>query len=360
MPKVASLAYPGLSLHLDKQDWYFKLPNGSEIWLLGLDDKERTEKVLGMEFATIAFNECSELSWGSVEMALTRLAQNCLKSDGRELRLVAYFDCNPPGKAHWTYRYFVLKINPESRQPLNEPERVAWLQMNPNDNRENLPDSYFRTLEGLSGAKRKRFLRGDFADDIDGALWTADGIDARRLFDLPELSRIVVAVDPSGASGPEDYRSDEIGIVCAGMIAGKPFDKPEIIVLDDATLRGSPAQWARKAVATHDLWDADAIVGETNYGGAMVGATIKNERQNLRYIEVRASRGKHVRAEPVAGLFEDGRLWFGGEFEELEDQLCGFLTSGYIGERSPDRADSMIWAVTELLGGTSSYTLENL
>ena len=355
VPAVMRIAYPSVPYTIDKTDWVVRLPNGAEIWLLGLDDKNRVEKILGKEYATLYFNECSQLSWASVEVALTRLAQGCRKSDGRDLKLLAIFDCNPPGKAHWTYRHFALKQSPSAKTPYAFPDSLAWLQMNPDDNRENLPDSYFRTLEGLSGAARKRFLRGEFSDDMDGALWTPDSIERGRLEDAPPLSRIVVAVDPSGAAGAEDFRSDEIGIVVAGLLVERKDGKPQVAVLEDATLRGSPAEWSAMAARCYRQWKADAIVGEANFGGAMVEAIIKDACKEARYIAVKASRGKHVRAEPVAALAEEGRAYFVGQFAGLEDQLCGFLASGYIGDRSPDRADAYIWAASELIGNDSPY-----
>lgn len=355
IPKVMELAYPGVPYHIDKTDWIVKFDNGSEIWLLGLDDKKRTEKVLGKEFATLYFNECSEISAGSVEIALTRLAQNCVKHDGRPLKLLSIFDCNPPGRAHWTYQHFIAKTELTSKKPFAHPETVAHLQMNPADNEANLPPSYFRTLEGLSGAARKRFLYGVFAEDTAGALWTQSGIDNARGSTPKRLRRIVVAVDPSGCSGPEDYRSDEIGIIAMGM------DSDGVgWVLEDATLRGSPTQWGAKATQLYRKWGADKLVAEKNYGGAMVKAVIEATDKRVPVSLVNASRGKHVRAEPIATFMDDGRFKFAGDFPELEDQLCGFLSSGYIGARSPDRADACIWAATELLGGASPYTLDNL
>lgn len=344
LPTVVSVCYPGLPYNIDKTDWVVTLPNGSEIWLLGLDDKERTEKILGFEFATIYFNEASQISWASVEKALTRLAQNCSKLDGRPLKLLTIFDCNPPGKAHWTYKHFILKMMPDSKQPYAYPDSVVWLQMNPDDNRANLPESYFRTLAGLSGAARKRFERGEFADDLEGALWAQAEIDAGRKNLPAKFRRIVVAVDPSGTSGPEDYRSDEVGIV----VVGEGFDG-HAYVLEDCSLRAKPEQWARKVVGAYHRWEADRIIAEKNFGGGMVEAVIRTADRNVPVRMVHASRGKVVRAEPVSGLYEQGKVHHVGTFEDLEDQLCGFLASGYIGDSSPDRADALIWAVSELL-----------
>ena len=356
IPAVLKAAYPGAKFSLNKTEWVFTFANGSEIWLLGLDESpERVEKVLGKEYATLYFNESSQLAWGSVETALTRLAQQCTKSDGRLLKLLSIFDCNPPGRAHWTYQHFKLSLDPTSKKPFAYPETVGYLQMNPDDNKENLPPSYFRTLKGLSGAKRKRFLDGNFTEDAAGALWTAASIDNARSKKPARLTRIVVAVDPSGCSGPEDYRSDEIGIVVLGL------DRDGVAhVLEDATMRGSPTEWGAKSTQLYRKWGADKLVAEKNYGGAMVKAVIEATDKSVPVSLVNASRGKHVRAEPIATFTDDGRLKFAGDFPELEDQLCGFLSSGYIGANSPDRADACIWAATELLGGASPYTWDNL
>ena len=355
IPKVMEIAYPEVDYTIDKTDWIIKFPNGAEIWLLGLDDKKRTEKVLGKEFATLYFNECSEISWDAVEIAFTRLAQNCYKSDGRPLKLLSIFDCNPPGRAHWTYRHFTLKQDPTSKKPFAYPETIGVLQMNPDDNVENLPASYFRTLKGLSGAARKRFLDGEYAEDAAGALWTQAGLDSIRGPRPARFKRIVVAVDPSGAAGPEDYRSDEIGIIVAGLDSD---DKAWC--LEDGTMRGSPTQWGAKATNLYKKWEADKLVVEDNFGGELVRTVIQATDKSVPVSRVKASKGKHVRAEPISGHTDNGRVGMAGDFPDLEDQLCGFLSSGYIGARSPDRADAFIWAMTELLSGALPYTLDHL
>ena len=356
IPAVLKAAYPGAKFTLNKTEWVFTFANGSEIWLLGLDESpERVEKVLGKEYATLYFNESSQLAWGSVETALTRLAQQCVKSDGRPLKLMSIFDCNPPGRAHWTYQHFMLGLDPTSKKPFEYPDTIGWLQMNPDDNRVNLPASYFRTLKGLSGAKRKRFLDGNFTEDAAGALWTQASLDAIRGPQPARFTRIVVAVDPSGCSGPEDYRSDEIGIIVAGLDSdGKAW------CLEDGTMRGSPTQWGAKTTQLYRKWGADKVVVEDNFGGELVRTVIEATDKSVPVTRVKASRGKHVRAEPISGHTDNGRVGLAGDFPDLEYQLCGFLVSGYIGARSPDRADAFIWALTELLGGPAPYTLDNL
>jgi len=349
LPKVMELCFPGVweRSHLDKTDWYLKLPNGSEVWFGGLDEKERTEKILGQEYATVYLNECSQIPFASREMAMTRLAQNT------PLRLKAYYDCNPPGMAHWTYRLFIEHRDPNSRQMLAKPADYAAVMMNPKDNAENLSASYLEQLQGMSGAMQRRFWLGQFADMSESALWTMELIDQQRIVDgkAPDMVRIVVAVDPSGASGDEDERSDEIGIVVCGLGKdGKGY------ILEDLSGRMGPAQWGAAAVSAYDRWDADCIVAEENFGGAMVQATIRSASSDpdrktglpVAYRAVKASRGKIVRAEPIAALFDQQKVYMVGFFPELEDQMCALTTAGYVGSKSPDRADALVWGLTSL------------
>lgn len=349
LPKVLAECFPGVAdrSRLDKTDWFMTLPNGSEVWFGGLDDKERTEKILGQEYATMYLNECSQIPWASRNMAMTRLAQNT------PLRLKAYYDCNPPGMAHWTYRLFMEKRDPDRRTAVLNPQNYTAMIMNPKDNEENLPPSYLEELQNMSEAMRRRFLLGQFADTSDSALWTLELLDQQRIVDdkTPEMVRIVVAVDPSGAAGDEDIRSDEIGMVVCGLGKdGRGY------ILEDISGRMAPAQWGKAAVSAYDRWGADCIVAEENFGGAMVaevirGAASNPERKtggNIPYRAVKASRGKIARAEPIAALFEQQKVSLVGYFPEMEDQFCAMTTAGYIGSRSPDRADAAIWALASL------------
>lgn len=364
MPKVLKLCFPDLRARFDKTDFYLELPNGSQIWIGGLDDKERVEKILGAEYVTLYFNESSQIPWGSVEMAMSRLAQKCeldpeiAKATGRtHLALKAYFDCNPPSKLHWSYALFRAKLKPGTKEALPNPDDYVEMKVNPSDNAENLPAEYFEVLASMSAAKRLRFEAGEWATEVNGALWTLDdrtaddgrvipGIDSTRMAkaDIPEMRRIVVSVDPSGTKG--DDSGDDIGIVVAGLgVDGRAY------VLEDATCNMSPEGWARRVVDRYHHWGADRIVAERNFGGDMVRSIIMTADKRASYKEVTASRGKSVRAEPVAALYEQGRVSHVGEFPDLEDQLCNFTASGYIGDKSPDRADAMVWALTELMLG---------
>jgi len=340
MPKVFKLCFPGITYDLNKSDWYMSLPNGSRILFGGLDDKQRVEKILGQEHSTIYLEECSQISYEARNMAMTRLAQNS------GLPLKAYYSANPPTVGHWTYRMFELGLEPKSGERLNDPSAYASMRMNPGDNRENLPAEYLEELAALPAKERRRFLEGEYLSQVDGALWSLDAIKRVKLEDLPAMKRVVVAVDPSGCQGDDDWRSDEIGIVVAGLGQdGVGY------VIEDGTMRDSPEKWARRVIELFDKHQADMILGETNYGGAMVQLTVRTARPSAPFKMVTASRGKHVRAEPVAALYEQGKVRHAGHFPDLEEQLCAFSSAGYEGAKSPDRADAMVYALTELMLG---------
>ena len=344
-PKVMKAVFPTVKYELNKSDWFVRFSNGAEIWFGGLDDKERTEKILGTEFASIYFNECSQIPYNSRSMAMTRLAQLVYDNDGNPLPLRAYYDENPPDKGHWTYKLFKLKQDPESKQALPDPDNYAFMQLNPGDNQENLSADYIKTLEALPPRLRKRFLEGEFRDANPNALFTEEMFERWRVIDedLPDMLRVVVAVDPSGADDTDNIDNDAIGINASGLgLDGKGY------VLHDLTCKAGPAVWGKVATDAYEREEADRIVGEDNYGGAMVKFVIRTARPNTPYRSVKATRGKVVRAEPIAALFETGKCRMVGYHPELEDELIGFTTHGYMGGSSPNRADAMIWAMTDL------------
>jgi phage terminase large subunit-like protein len=212
------------------------------------------------------------------------------------------------------------------------------------DNAANLAAPFLAKIKARYEGTRlgRQELDGEILGDLPGALWTLATLDLYRLREAPKMGRIVVAVDPAVTAGEE---ADEHGVIVAGLA-----EDNRGIVLEDATLRGSPLDWARRAVSLYRSWGADCIVVEVNQGGDMVAQTIRTVDQNARIREVRASRGKHVRAEPVAALYEQGRIAHVGAFAELENQMTQFTVDGYQGDRSPDRADALVWALSELFG----------
>ena len=341
LPKVFRLCFPSVPLREYRQDGFFALPNGSEIWVGGLDDEERIEKILGKEFATIFFNECSQIPYSLVVVALTRLAQVV-----GDLKQRAYYDLNPVGKGHWTNTLFGAKLDPVSRAPLADPSDYERLFLNPADNADNLAPEYLSSLERLPERQRKRFYEGVYIDEVEGALWTYEQIEQQRVTEFPidRLTRIVVAVDPSGAADKADERRDEIGIIVAGL-----GDDGHAYVLADRSVRDSPAVWARIAVTAYHEFKADQVIAEQNFGGEMVRFVIRAADQNVPVKVITASRGKAVRADPVSALYAQKLVHHVGRFATLEDQLCAFTTAGYRGDRSPDHADALVWAISELM-----------
>jgi len=358
LPKVLRLCFPDIHYKLNKTDWYLTiyLPGGktSEIWFGGLDDKERTEKILGMEFATIYFNECSQIPYASAILALTRLAQKT-----ENLRLKVYYDFNPPSKMHWTYLLFVDKKNPMDKVKVLDPLKYGLYMINPMDNLDNLDPEYISFLKGLPEASRKRFLLGQFADDSEGALWTVELLAQNRVMghmnSLPDFLRVNVAVDPSGCEGPEDTRSDMIGITVNALgTNGHGY------VLEDLTGHYKPEVWGRIVCDAYTRHAADTVVGEVNYGGDMVRAVVQASDPNIPFKPVTASRGKVLRAQPIASLYEQNKIHHVGHFPDLEDEQCSMLQSGYVGMLSPNRLDSCVFGQTELFPMMTKKVKEGL
>lgn len=208
------------------------------------------------------------------------------------------------------------------------------------DNAANLAPSALRALEEKYAGTRlgRQELEAEILGDVQGALWTRAMFDDHRVADsgLPEMQRIVVGVDPSGGG-------DSQGIV----VAGKGVDG-RYYVIADWTCQLSPAGWGRRVIEAYRRYQADKIVAERNFGGDMVEATIRVADPAAPVKMVTASRGKVVRAEPIAALYEQGRVSHIGSHARLEDQCCSMAADGFVGDGSPDRVDALVWAMTEL------------
>lgn len=230
-----------------------------------------------------------------------------------------------------------------------------WTRGRTIDNRANLAPKFLKTiLEKYENTRLGRQeLNAEMLDDAPGSLWTRTGLDVSyrdngprlpRGFVLPNMRRVVVAIDPSGAGGDPDDGSNAVGIVVAGL-----GEDGIGYVLKDATMVASPEQWGRRVVGLYDHYKADLIVAERNFGGAMVESTIRTVSRRVNYRDVVASRGKSVRAEPVAALYEQGRVRHVGALAALEDQMVLMTPSEWLGRGSPDRLDALVWAITELM-----------
>lgn len=217
------------------------------------------------------------------------------------------------------------------------------------DNAANMPQSFIREIEDKYSGTRlgRQELEGEILDDIPGALWSREIIDNHRLREAPEdLIRVVVSVDPAASAGEG---SDETGIVVVGL--GRDQDGyARGYILEDGSLKGSPEEWARKAVSLYRKYSADKIVAEKNQGGDMVGAVIRAVDRSVPISLVHASRGKVIRAEPISALYEQGRVHHVGRFDKLEDQMCLFSVDNFrtpaLG--SPDRVDALVWGLTDI------------
>ncbi len=183
-------------------------------------------------------------------------------------------------------------------------------------------------------------LDGDYIDALQGAMFSQDAIDAYRVKELPELVRVCVGVDPAVSTNPD---SDETGIVCGGVdTEGVGY------VIRDKSDKYSPLQWARAVVASYVRHGADLIIGEVNNGGDLVEANVRSIEPNVNFLQVHATRGKQVRAEPIAALVRRGRIRFCGQFPELEEQLTEWIPSAKA-SKSPDRLDAFVWCFWALM-----------
>lgn len=337
MPDVMSKAFPDVVYDENKTDWFYKFSNGSELWIAGTDDKERIEKILGTEWATIYLNEVSQMPYNTYETLKTRL------NPPKEVKPLFLLDQNPPSMSHWSYIRYHLNQNPENKQPLSEKEvlRQVFIKMNPADNIDNISDTYLETLESMSESRKRRFLYGEYGDDSEFALWKRKWIIESRVKGRPEtLHKLVVAVDPA-TTGKET--SDDTGILVVG--ATKINNEEHYYVLGDHTYHGDVNGWGAEVIAAYQKYKADVVVGETNNGGDLVEMNIRNYDRNVKFKAVHASRGKAVRAEPVADLYRRGLVHHVGEFVELEDQMCTWTEdSGF----SPNNMDALVWAISYL------------
>ena len=214
------------------------------------------------------------------------------------------------------------------------------------DNAENLSQSALLEMQTRYAGTRlgQQELYGAILDDNPGALWSRASLEAARVKDTPYLIRVVVGIDPAVTSGED---SDSTGIVVAGFSGDGHY-----YILADYTLKASPQVWAEKAVYAFELHKADRIIAETNNGGDLVVHLLQQVKNTIPVKKVTASRGKAVRAEPIAALSEQGKLHMVGYFPELEDELCEYEPG--VSSKSPDRMDAMVWAVTELSEGSNA------
>jgi phage terminase large subunit len=241
---------------------------------------------------------------------------------------------NPSAKNHFTYTKFATAKRADT----------CYIHTTWEDNRANLSDSFITVAEQTRKDNPKRYAHifgGEWADDTGGMLWTRAIVERQRVTSHPELSRIVVAIDPAVTSNAD---SDETGIIVVGK------DSVNAYILEDLSGRYTPNQWASVAVGACKRYGC-SIVAEVNQGGDMVTQVIRNLDPSVHVKQVRATKGKYMRAEPVFALYEQGRVWHVGQFPLLENQMVMFDPDLV----SPDRVDAMVWGVSELITGKRQF-----
>lgn len=291
LPKVITMCFPDLHprLEYNNQDYFIKFPNGSELWIAGLDDKTRTEKILGKEYSTIFFNESSQIPFNSVNVALTRLAQK------NGLMKKAYFDENPPQKSHWSYSVFILGKDPETWEDKDKTKYASML-MNPQDNIENIDGDYItEILDNLSPEEKARFKDGIFANAAEGAIYYA--------FDRDKHCQIIDSrqTPPKGGC---DFNVDPI-TACMGY-----YQNDKIYIDDEVYLRNSNTfELANKMF---EKWNSIELFPDST-GSARKTSATKTDHQILRdkgFI-VKNIPNPHVkdRQNCVNWLLSQGRLF---------------------------------------------------
>ena len=222
------------------------------------------------------------------------------------------------------------------------------------DNASNLAKTFLKKIVNRYEGTRlgRQELNAEILGDLPGALWRLGDIDAYRVNEIPNnIRRTVISVDPA-ITNTED--SDYHGIIASGV-----SDENIGYVFEDASITGTPLDLARAAIQLYNKYSADCIVVEVNQGGDMVAQTIRSVNPNVKIQEVRASKGKHIRAEPVAALYEQGRVKHVGAFPDLETQMSLMTTSGYEGDDSPDRLDALVWGLISLFPTMVSHEIKH-
>lgn len=314
----------GVQQHFNILDKEIKTPGGGVIIFQGMQD-HTADSIKSLESFDVAWiEEGQTISSRSLE-----LLRPSLRAPGSEIW------------ASWNPRNASDPIDTFFRGPTPFPGSIC-LKANYDSN----PWFTAELEEERSHDERSNPVRyahiwlGEYEPAAVGALFDRLTLHRNRRHEPPTLKRIVVAVDPNISSEPG---ADETGVIVCGLGEdGRGY------VLEDATVKGGPTDWARRAVVMFDKWDADGVVIETNQGGEMCRLTLRTVRPTLPVVEVHATRGKHVRAEPIAALYATDRVSHVGTFPELENELCLITASGFDGSGSPNRADALVWGMAHL------------
>lgn len=271
-------------------------------------------------------------------------------------------------KHAWDMLQFGLRLGHNPQQVITTtPRNIKLLHRILNDsrtvntqaateaNRTNLAPCFIRDIrQRYKGTYLERQeLDGALIKDPPDALWKRAVLEKAYVKSVPHLHRIVVAVDPPVG---RLHQSDECGIIVAGVVhIGDPRTWRAYVLEDASISNASPMEWSRKAILMYEKYKADRIVAEVNQGGDMVESVIRQIDPLVSYRAVWASRGKTVRAEPIAALYEQGRVKHTGDLTQLEDQMCDMTLAGYFGKKSPDRVDALVWALHDLMIASSAH-----
>lgn len=304
------------------------------------------------------------LVWPNGAVATLHSAHNCegLRGPQFDAAWVDELAKWPKAQVTWDMLQFALRLGDDPRvcvtttprnvdvlkTLLDSPSTVVT-RAKTEANRANLAASFLEEVRARYDGTRmgRQELDGVLLADVEGALWTSEMVERARVKAAPELDRIVVALDPAVSSGAS---ADECGIVVVGAVTQGRKAEWQAYVLADRTVKGArPLEWAEAAVAAFSDFDADRLVAEVNQGGELVRSVVEQVDGSVPLTSVHARQGKHVRAEPVAALYEQGRVHHVGAFDALEDQMVQMSANGFQGSGSPDRVDALVWALTELI-----------
>lgn len=330
--------------YINQSDLTVRLPNGSKFLFMGLDDPD---KVRGLKFSTIMLNEANFVDYKTVMTLRGRLSESIPtlgptgKADGPPLETKMLFDLNPTFKSSWDYQVFVEGVVPGERKPIPRHDQTyRYLTINAIDNKANLPASLFEDFESMTEEQRRRDEHGMWTEDNPHALFNLAKI-GREPIDPDTLSEIVVALDPAGTA---NKNSDKTGIIVAGRDSNGGLH-----VIEDATCKEKPDVWIKKALDLQEKYDARWIITERNYGRDILESLLYRVAPNAPHKFVDAmGRSKRLRAEPVATMYERGRVSHSRVFPELEQQMIEFDSPSFKG--SPDRVDALVYALTHLSG----------
>lgn len=266
----------------------------------------------------------------------------------------------PKARQAWDMLQFGLRLGQRPRavvtttprnvavlRELLERESTVCTHAATDANRAFLADSFVEEIHARYDDTRlgRQEIEGELLGDVEDALWTRESLDAHRVNEVPEGARVIVAVDPpvTGHDG-----SDACGILVVGVVTEGPVAAWRAVVIEDCSVKAaSPKQWAEVAAAAYHRHGAERMVAEVNQGGDLVETIMRQVDPMVNYRAVRAARGKVARAEPVAALYEQGRVAHLGSLPDLEDEMCQMTLRGYDGPGSPDRVDALVWALTD-------------